>query len=131
MLKYRKITELSDEEICFIVQDILNPLEIKILKRDKEAEEIRLSVTTGGWLDEEGASVAMTDEVVLSETGISAHDFMTYPEEDWKIRQYLLTKGCNGLLKDNPYWEDNDVVNEKGLKERSCDEGRSNAKRCV
>lgn len=113
MLKYRKITELSDEEICFIVRDILNPLKIKILKRDEEAEEIRLSVTTGGWFDEDGASVAITDEVVLSETGISAHDFMTYPEEDWKIRQYLLTKGCNGLLKDNPYWGYNDVVNEK------------------
>lgn len=42
----------------------------------------------------------------LSLNGIETHDFTLTIEEEWKWKQFLLAKGCDYRLKDNPYMEE-------------------------
>lgn len=41
----------------------------------------------------------------FGEEGITTHDFALTDEELWKWKQFLLAKGCDEHLKDNPYLE--------------------------
>ena len=44
----------------------------------------------------------ITDNIELTMDDISV-DFYVDPADEWTWKQFLLAKGCNKLLKDNPY----------------------------
>ena len=45
MLKYRKLTDLTDEEIKFAINDIIHPVSIGGIKRDYKWDTIDVDVT--------------------------------------------------------------------------------------
>ena len=107
MLKYRKFLDLTDDEIKFILTDIFHPVKIENINRSAAWDEITADITTDGWDDFNGGSRQMTDEITLSipqtnNCGIQVN-FSLDKEDILKWKQFLLAKGCNYLLKDNPY----------------------------
>ena len=104
MIKYRDFLSLTDEEIEFILTDIFHPTKIENIQRYKEFNEITADITTGGWNDGEIDNFEVTDEITLSITGMEV-DFSLCKGDELKWKQFLLAKGCDYRLKDNPYFE--------------------------
>lgn len=99
-MKYRDFLELTDDEIKFIINDIFHPNKISNIERDKKCKKINVCITTGFQNEEEEFEI--TDEVELSISGIQV-DFAINTDDVIKWKQFLLAKGCNELLKNNPY----------------------------
>lgn len=101
-MKYREFLALTDEEIRFILTDIFNPTKIENIRRDEKYNEIIVDITTDGWDDDEGGTFQITDEIFLHMDTIEV-DFSLDDVDLKKWRQFLLAKGCDVRLKDNPY----------------------------
>ena len=106
-MKYREFLSWTDEEIKYIVNEIFNPKKILNIKKNKRLNSITCDITTGGWGDGETEDFEVTDELELKlptarENGIHI-DFSINTNDVIKWKKFLLAKGCNELLKDNPY----------------------------
>lgn len=100
MIKYREFMDLTDDEIIFIIKDIF-PTTPKVdnIHRDVKWNTMSCDV----YIMEECPDYA--DTLDLNLTGIETHDFTLTEEEELKWKQFLLAKGCDYRLKDNPYLE--------------------------
>lgn len=110
MLRYREFLDLTDEEIEFILNEMFNTTKIKNIKRIKEWNEITAEITTDGWNDGEGGEFEIEDVITLKmptaySCGLEV-DFYLTSKDKLKWRQFLLAKGCDYRLKDNPYMEE-------------------------
>lgn len=110
MLQYREFLSLTDEEIEFILTEMFNPTKIENIERNKEYNEITVEMTTCGWDDGEGGKFEIWDVITLKiptnySCGLEV-DFSLTSEDKLKWRQFLLAKGCDYRLKDNPYMEE-------------------------
>lgn len=110
MLQYREFLSLTDEEIKFILTEMFNPTKIENIERDKEWNKITVEMTTGGWDDGEGGEFEIEDIITLKmptvyDCGLEV-DFSLTSEDKLKWEQFLLAKGCDYRLKDNPYMEE-------------------------
>lgn len=110
MLQYREFLSLTDEEIKFILTEMFNPTKIVNIERDKERNKITVEMTTGGWDDGEGGEFEIEDIITLKmptvyDCGLEV-DFSLTSEDKLKWEQFLLAKGCDYRLKDNPYMEE-------------------------
>lgn len=110
MLQYREFLSLTDEEIKFILTEMFNPTKIVNIERDKEWNKITVEMTTGGWDDGEGGEFEIEDIITLKmptvyDCGLEV-DFSLISEDKLKWEQFLLAKGCDYRLKDNPYMEE-------------------------
>ena len=110
MLQYREFLSLTDEEIKFILTEMFNPTKIVNIERDKEWNKITVEMTTGGWDDCEGGEFEIEDIITLKmptvyDCGLEV-DFSLTSEDKLKWEQFLLAKGCDYRLKDNPYMEE-------------------------
>ena len=103
MLKYRKFLDLTDEEIRFILTDIFEAIKVDDIQRDDDCNIITAQMTTDGWGSE---NMEITDTVELSEGDISV-DFGIPDEDLFKWQQFLLAKGCDIRLQNNPYLQEN------------------------
>lgn len=104
MLKYREFLSLTDEEVRFILNEIFQPVKVENIKRDKEWNEITAEMTTDGWGVEEDSdeTTEITDVIELTVDGMNV-DFSLTSEDILKYQQFLLAKGCDIRLKNNPY----------------------------
>lgn len=101
MLKYREFPSLTDEEIEFIIRDIFPyTKDVNNIKRDKDSDMIYCDI----YIMEEYPN--LSDTLHLSLNDITTYDFTLTNEETWKWSQFLLAKGCDYRLKDNPYMEE-------------------------
>ena len=110
MLQYREFLSLTDEEIKFILTEMFNPIKIENIERDKEWNKITVEMTTGGWDNGEGVEFEIKDIITLKiptvyNCGLEV-DFSLTSEDKLKWKQFLLAKGCDYRLKDNPYMEE-------------------------
>lgn len=80
-------------------------MKIENIARHEKWNCFTVDITTDGWDDGEGGTMEITDNIGLTMDDISV-DFSTDAEDDLKWQQFLLAKGCNTLLKDNPYLEE-------------------------
>lgn len=108
MLKYREFLDLTEAEIAFILQEIFSPEKIENIKKNTNYNEITAEITTL-WQDNEG-SFEICDEVVLtlpssSDSGIAVK-FSVDEDDILKYHQFLLAKGCDYRLRNNPYLSD-------------------------
>lgn len=102
-MRYRKFLSLTDDEIRFILTDIFDPVKIENIKRYSDSDMITAEITTGGWgTDDNQEGFEITDVIELMPDDINV-DFNTSSHDIHKYQQFLLAKGCNELLKDNPY----------------------------
>ena len=104
MLKYREFLSLTDEEVRFILNEIFQPVKVENIKRDKEWNEITAEMTTDDWGVEEDSdeTTEITDVIELTVDGMNV-DFSLTSEDILKYQQFLLAKGCDERLKNNPY----------------------------
>ena len=102
MLKYKEFLDLTEEEIRFILTDIFHPVKIENIQKDPDCDEITAEITTGGWNDGESEDFEITDTVELTPNGINV-DFSVDAGDRLKYKQFLLEKGCDYRLKNNPY----------------------------
>lgn len=100
MLQYKEFIDLTDEEIEFILKDIFHPTNVRNIKRDVEYNEITADITTS-WNDGK-EDLDVTDEITLTPEKIVV-DFSLAKDDLLKWKQFLLAKGCDYRLKDNPY----------------------------
>ena len=112
-MKYRDFMSLTDDEIIFIITDIF-PYTKKVdnIVRDQKSRCISCDIYI---MDEYPEYADTLDLTVPSgyDQGIATHDFSLTDGELWKWKQYLLAKGCDQRLKDNPYLEIMSDDNEK------------------
>lgn len=103
-MQYRELTDLTDDEITFIVNEIFHPKKIENIARDEKCKEITCDITTT-WGDGtvEDPYTDITDEIGLTENELGVYDFQVFEDEKLRWKQFLVAKGCNYLLKDNPY----------------------------
>jgi hypothetical protein len=99
-MKYRKLNDLNDKDIIFIVSEIFNPKVVSNIQRNEDDNEISCEITME-WDDGE-ETFDLTDELTLTENNIQA-DFSITNADIHKWKQYLLAKGCNSLLQNSPY----------------------------
>lgn len=104
-MKYREFLDLTDDEIRQIATDIFAPVKIENIKRHKKWNKFTVDITTDGWGDGEGGTMEITDNIELTMDDISV-DFHVDASDEWTWQQFLLAKGCNKLLKDNPYLDE-------------------------
>ncbi len=104
MLKYREFLSLTDEEIKFIINDIFHPVKVDNIQKNKKYNEITVDITTI-WGVGEDEDTEITDEITLTESNIIA-DFSLANGDLRKWKQFLLAKGCDYRLKNNPYIEE-------------------------
>lgn len=102
MIKYRKLTSLTDNEIKQILTDIFAPIKIENMVRDKDDEIITADITTGGWDDGETHGFEVTDEIEMTTSTIKA-PFSITSGDCLLYKKFLLAKGCDYRLKNNPY----------------------------
>ena len=107
MLEYREFLDLTDAEIEFILNEIFHPVKVENIQRDKEWNAFTAEITTDGWNDGEDEDFEVTDEITLKlptsyNCGLEVNFFLT-EEDGLKWKQFLLAKGCDYRLKDNPY----------------------------
>lgn len=84
MLKYRKLTDLTDEEIKFAINDILHPISIGEIKCDYKSEQIDVDITTD-W-GEDGETELITDTISLEYNQIHL-DWIDHNSPDFRWRQ--------------------------------------------
>lgn len=96
-MKYKEFSSFTDEEIRFIIVDVLKPL--KIVKIDRVSDD-QINVDVCLMPD----SPDYVDTISLFSWGeMKTHEFIFTDEELLKFRQFLCAKGCIPELKDNPY----------------------------
>ena len=101
MIKYREFLDLTDEEIEFVINDIFPyTKQINNIERDKKWNRISCDI----YIMEEYPEYA--DTLDLSLNTIETRDFILTDKELLKWKQFLLAKGCDYRLKDNPYMEE-------------------------
>lgn len=97
-MKYREFLDLTDKEIIFIIKDIFpNTSRVDNIEKDRNCNMIYCDI----YIMEEHPDYA--DTLYLSLQGMGTHEFMITHEEELKWKQFLLAKGCDYRLKDNPY----------------------------
>lgn len=97
-MQYREFLSLTDEEIKFILNDIFSPIDIGEIER-VDNDLIRADI----FIMPEYPGIA--DTIDLTPVDMDTHDFDLSGEETWKWTQFLLAKGIDERLKDNPYLE--------------------------
>lgn len=103
-MKYRPITDLTDEEIKFIVNEIYEPDSFIKIVRKADYDEVLVIVS-----DSDG----YREHIHLRDPFKSGYGFQldnnTYDfdrdEHEKKFEQFCLAKGVCCWLKDNPYLE--------------------------
>ena len=125
MLKYREFLSLTDEEIEFIIKDIF-PYTTKVdnITRDEKWNRMTCDIYIMEEYPEYADTLYLEVPSVSEPEGITTHDFTLTADELWKWQQYLLAKGVDERLKDNPYimlplnrkHKRNDIITEFSVK---------------
>lgn len=100
--QYRDFLDSPDEEITFIIKEIFPTNRVDHIERDKTWGLISCDI----YIMESCPDIP--DNITLDQAEITTHDFILTTEEIFKWQQYLLAKGCDERLKDNPYMKDNE-----------------------
>ena len=114
-MKYRKITELTDDEIKFIVDKICKPEKICRIIRYKRKQEVVVKIKTEWHSEDENGKdeitydteyVTLTDPFIKDgyEPDSNTYDFRYWDNQN-EFKKFCLAKGVCEYLKDNEYLE--------------------------
>lgn len=109
---YRAITDLSDDEIKEIVNELYDPIRIVAIRRGERSVSVDIETTWTNKFDEEFEvedTVQMTDPFAV-DGGIIVEDAGVYdPDDEFKqakFRKFCIAKGVCCLLRNNKYIEE-------------------------
>ena len=107
-MRYRAVTDLTNEEIRQVMVDIFHPTKVKNIRRHKRENYVSLVITTEWEADEEGEKpFPVDDSIEISENGFQLEpDFYVDGTDRFRLKQFLVAKGCDPYLKDNPYLQE-------------------------
>lgn len=100
-MQYRSFKSLTKEEIEYIVCRIFKVEKVKEIDYCIDQEFIEVTITSKWIMDNE--EIEVDDIVTLFPDGDIEVDFSIFKEDCDLFKQYLLSKGINDLLKDNPF----------------------------
>lgn len=102
MHKDRRVARIDSSGRCKVYYKSFMPYTrcVNNIERDKESNQISCDI----YIMEEYPEFG--DTLDLSLNGIDTHDFVLTSKELLKWKQFLLAKGCDYRLKDNPYMEE-------------------------
>lgn len=103
-MKYKPITDITDQEIERLWKDIFDINKITFIERDIKEDEIEVGFTTA-WEagDEDEPYEEIEDTVIMHSDSFDEPDFSVNNEDRWKYKQYMIAKGYSRYWKDNPY----------------------------
>lgn len=106
-MKYKLITEMTDQEIEFLWKDIFNINKITNIRRNKKDNEIEVSFeTTWGDGTEEDPYTNIEDTVIMYSDSFDEPNFSVNSEDRLKYKQYMIAKGYSKYWKNNKYIND-------------------------
>lgn len=106
-MKYRPFLSLSNEEIEFIIKEIFpNTPRVDNIVRNEKTETISCDIYIMEEYPDFADTLDLTVPSIRDPEGITTHDFALDSEELWIWQQYLLAKGCDRRLENNPYLEE-------------------------
>ena len=106
---YRPITELTDEEITYIINELLAPQSITEINRTTILNEPSIEVTYMSLYGDEHETFEAPESVTLQDPfdnngeGITSNDDTIFWETQIEFQKYCLAKGVCILLKKNRY----------------------------
>lgn len=104
-MKYREFLSLTDEEIIYIIKEIFpHTNRVDNIERVNDQNKISCNIYIMPQYPDLPDKLRLYLPEDESES-IQTCDFSLTPEELLKWEQYLLAKGCDYRLKDNPYLE--------------------------
>lgn len=100
---FRLITDLQDSDIRQIITDLFKPIRIKEIRRWFSYQEVDVSFVWD-WNGEKITDSVRLTVPTVDNCGIDA-DFSVNADDCDKYNKFLLAKGVNPLLENNPYLE--------------------------
>lgn len=100
-MKFRVVSDLSDDEFKYIVRSLINPDKIENIRRNFNEQNPFLSTIscdiTTTWDDSTEDGIPITDEITLtypyqSDGGLQT-PFMRSPEDDERVRAFCFSRG--------------------------------------
>lgn len=98
MIHHRKLSEMTEEERNFFVDEALSPIRHSLVELTDEEFIIEMVDT----VEIEGEEVEVTDEVTFSMTGRIYCDFYQ-PNLKYLWAQFLAARGFDHIFEDNPF----------------------------
>lgn len=104
-MKYKPITDITDQEIEQLWKDIFQINKITFVKRKVDREEVIVGFeTTWGMGTEEDPCFDVEDEVTMWSDTFYPPDFQIEEEKVfYQYKQFMIAKGYSEYWKDNPY----------------------------
>lgn len=99
MIKYRKLTDLTDAEVEFIMKDIFDTDTVTEIVRFERNNCIECDIHIMDNDDE----TPFYDRMTLEETELYTDSFEVTSDEQNKYLKYLLAKGIDWRFENNPY----------------------------
>lgn len=101
MPDFRLITQLTDDEVKQIINDMFKPTKIIEISRDTTHQEVYVTFESIWGNDIVVDSVTLTmpsgdDNGIRADFSLNGEDYLLY-------NQFLLAKGVNRYFRDNPY----------------------------
>ena len=103
MIKYRKLTDLTDEEVEYIMQDIFATDTVTNIVRFERSDSIDCDIHLMDYDDGSPHYDTITLCNSDDEFPLSTSEFDITDDEMTKYLQYLIAKGIDWRFKDNPY----------------------------
>ena len=104
-MKYKKITEITKEELNTILSDIFKFSEnegIVNIKNDNIGEIVTVTIKTN-WSKAHNKLESIEDEIYLNDFEITTNNMDIRQDELYRYLQFLLAKGYHYLWKDNNF----------------------------
>ena len=102
-MKYKQITDMTDQEIEFLWKDIFNVNKIIRIERRINENEIEVSFETS-WGNNDD-KIEIEDTVIMYSDDFDEPDFQLAENDKFEYRQYMIAKGYSSYWKDNKYAE--------------------------
>lgn len=114
-MKYRKLTDLTDEEITFIMKEVFETDTVTSIVRDEKWQRIDCDIHIMDYEDGSPLYDTITLDSASADYPLSTHDFDISSDETEKYVKFLLAKGVDWRFEDNKYMNDVDYVIETGV----------------
>lgn len=103
-MKYKPITDITDQEIERLWKDIFDINKITFIERNIKEDEIEVGFTTT-WEtgDEQEPYEDIEDTVIMWSDNFYEPDFAVTQKDHFKYKQFMIAKGYSKYWKDNPY----------------------------
>lgn len=100
-MKFKPITDITDQEVERLWKDIFNIDKITFIKRKVKRNEVKVGFITS-W-DTGDEEIEIEDVITMWSDNFEEPDFLVTSKDHFKYQQFMIAKGYSKYWKDNPY----------------------------